>query len=173
MIATANNILSTLTVLGQIGIIALLVSRLTKRDFPGIGFIRSRALFFSFIIALAAALGSLFYSQIAGYEPCALCWYQRIFMFPQVFILGLALIKKDFGVAPYIRTLSTIGAVIAGYQHLLQLGWVPSVVCNAVGGVSCAQRFVMGFGYITLPLMSFTAFLLLIVITSFIKNKSK
>jgi len=92
-------------------------------------------------------------------------------MFPQVFILGLALIKKDFSVAPYIRILSAIGAVIAGYQHLLQLGWMPSVVCNAVGSISCAQRFVMGFGYITLPLMSFTAFIFLIVISYFIQYK--
>ncbi len=169
MITTANNILSTLVVLGQIGILALLVSHLTKKNLPGIGFIKSRALTFSFIVALAAMLGSLFYSEIAGYEPCALCWYQRIFMFPQVFILGWALIKKDFSVAPYIRMLSIMGAVIAGYQHLLQLGWMPSAVCNAVGGVSCAQRFVMGFGYITLPLMSFTAFIFLIVISYFIQ----
>ncbi|MBI2052075.1 MAG: disulfide bond formation protein B [Candidatus Sungbacteria bacterium] len=173
MITVANNILSTLTVLGQIGILVLLTSRLIKKNLPGVEFIKSRTLVFSFIVALAAALGSLFYSQIAGYEPCALCWYQRIFLYPQVFILGLALIKKDFSVAPYIQLLSAIGAIIAGYQHLLQLGWVPSLVCTAVGGVSCAQRFVMGFGYITLPLMSFTAFLLLIIITSFIKNKSK
>ncbi|MFY9493402.1 MAG: disulfide bond formation protein B [Minisyncoccia bacterium] len=162
MIATANNILSALTVLGQLGIIILIISRLAKKD---LSFIKNRSLLFSFIIALSAMLGSLFYSKIAGYQPCELCWYQRIFLYPQVFILGLALIKKDFSVVPYIKFLSVIGAIIAGYHYLLQLGWLPSLVCEAVGySVSCSQRFVMNFGYITLPLMSFTAFVLILLL---------
>ncbi|MEK7609203.1 MAG: disulfide bond formation protein B [Patescibacteria group bacterium] len=167
MISAANNIFFILAVLGQVGIAILIIARLAKKNLP---FIRNRVLLLSFLVALAAVLGSLFYSEVAGYPPCELCWYQRIFMFPQVFILGLALIKKDIAVIPYVKTLSIVGALVAGYQSLLQMNLVPSLLCSATTP-SCAQRFVMGFGYITLPVMSLTAFLLLILILSFRENK--
>jgi len=86
-------------------------------------------------------------------------------MYPQVFLLGLALYKKDLGMAPYSLLLSSVGAVIAFYHYLLQLNIVPSLPCSAVGySVSCSQIFVMNFGYITIPLMAFTAFLLLAIL---------
>ena len=166
MIPAANNIFFTLAVLGQVGIAILIIARLAKKNLP---FIRNRVLLLSFLVALAAVLGSLFYSEVAGYPPCELCWYQRIFMFPQVFILGLALIKKDLSVTPYIKTLAVVGGLIAAYQTLLQMDLVPALLCSAAT-VNCAQRFVMNFGYITLPVMSLTAFLLLIII-SFFENK--
>lgn len=163
MIPVANNTLAALTVLGQILIIALVLALAAKKEFFPVGFIKPRALDFSFLIALAAALGSLFYSNVAGYEPCVLCWYQRIFLYPQVFILGLASIKKDFLAAPYVMLLSAVDAAIAGYQYLLQLNWLPSAVCSAET-IDCARRYVTSFGYITLPLMSFTAFVLIALI---------
>ena len=79
----------------------------------------------------------------------------------------------SFILTPGFEKDTIFGAAIAGYHYLLQLGWLPSLICEAVGySAGCSQRFVMNFGYITLPLMSFTAFLLLIAISSFVKNKS-
>ncbi|OGZ79497.1 MAG: hypothetical protein A2312_00255 [Candidatus Staskawiczbacteria bacterium RIFOXYB2_FULL_32_9] len=130
-----------------------------------VNFFGKYALFFAFVVVLIATLGSLFYSEVAGYEPCKLCWFQRILMYPQVIILGMAFLKKDIGVVSYSIVLSAIGVVIAGYHYLLQIGVASSSVgCSVVGySISCAQRFVMGFGYITIPMMAFTAFLLIIV----------
>lgn len=168
MIGPANYILSVLTILGQIAIIGLIIAHLAKKDLP---FIKSRVLLLSFLTALGAMLGSLFYSKIVGYEPCVLCWYQRIFMFPQVFILGLALIKKDFSVLVYTRILSAVGLIVSGYQSLLQMNLVPDLGgCNAVGATSCAKIYFLTFGYITLPLMGFTAFLLIFLLSLY--NKS-
>ena len=158
--------LSLLVVIGQIVIAFLLVSMFLKKE-PNniINFFSKNALFFSFIITLGATLFSLFYSEIAGYEPCKLCWFQRIFMYPQVIILGMALWKKNREVADYAITLSIIGAIIAGYHYLLGFGLVPNIPCSAISQtVSCSQNFVTNFGYITIPLMSFTGFLLIIVL---------
>lgn len=166
MADTANYILSILTIIAQLAIVFLIWIKLSGKDSSTARFVSQRLLILSFLVALGATLGSLFYSKIIGYEPCVLCWYQRIFMFPQVFILGLALIKKDFSVMPYIKTLSLIGLVIAGYQSLLQMDLVPSIACSA-SAISCAQRYFLTFGYITLPLMGFTAFMLLIMLASF------
>jgi len=163
MVQTANQILSSLTVLGQIIILVLVISFLFREN-KIVGFFSKKAIPFSFVVALIATLGSLFYSEIAGYEPCKLCWFQRIFMYPQVILLGITLWKKNGILVIYNSiSLSVIGAVIAGYHYLLQIGLVPELSCAAVGySVACSQRFVMNFGYITIPMMAFTAFAMII-----------
>jgi len=168
LISTVNQALALLTIAGQIIVAVLIVSFTTKRS-AALNFFTKHALAFSLAVALAATLGSLFYSEIAGYEPCKLCWFQRILMYPQVILLGIAWLKKDNGIVLYGIALSSLGALIAGYQYLLQIGFAPSIGCSAVGySVDCAQRFVMQFGYITIPMMALTAFLLII---GFMANK--
>lgn len=158
--------LSLLTVLGQIIIVVLLISFLLKKTgkhVPLLAFVQKNAILFAFIVAFIATTGSLFYSEIAGYDPCKLCWFQRIFMYPQVLLLGIALLKKDRGIAPYCIVLSVVGTTIAAYHYLLQLGIAPELSCGVVGySVSCAQLFVMHFGYITIPMMALTAFLMIV-----------
>ena len=157
-----NQILLVLTIIGQIIVAVIIVSFATKQD-NILNFFAKHALVFSFTVALVVTLGSLFYSEITGYEPCKLCWFQRILMYPQVILLVLALLKKDNGIVLYSLSLSFIGALIAGYHYLLQFGIAPSIGCSAVGySVDCAKRFIMGFGYITIPMMSLTSFLLII-----------
>lgn len=154
-VSVVNQLLGILTIVGQAAIILA---------WPFRAFISKNALLSAFLVALIATSGSLFYSEIAGYEPCKLCWFQRIFMYPQVILLGLALWKKDYGIKFYGIVLSSIGAVIAGYHYLLQLGVAPALPCAAVGySVACSQRFVLQFGYITIPMMALTAFLLIII----------
>jgi len=155
-----NNTLGILTIIAQIFSILLFVLFFTKKSLPI--FLKNNVLFFAFAVALIATLGSLTYSEIIGYEPCKLCWFQRIFMYPQVILLGMALVKKDYKIASYSIFLSIIGAFIAGYHYLLQIGVAPELPCSAVGySVSCSQRFVMQFGYISLPMMAFSAFILM------------
>ena len=163
MVQTANQILSSLTVLGQIIILVLVISFLFREN-KIVGFFSKKAIPFSFVVALIATLGSLFYSEIAGYEPCKLCWFQRIFMYPQVIILGVAYIKGHKKVADYSIALSIIGGVLATIHYLFQIGILTSSSCGTVGySVSCAEKFVLTYGYITIPMMALTAFGLLIV----------
>ncbi len=160
-----NFILGILSVVAQVGILWLLAVWLFDLKMPRI--IRIHALPLAFTAALIATLGSLTYSEILGYEPCKLCWIQRILMYPQVLILGLALWGRHKGVRALLDSslvLSGVGAVVALYHYLMQLGIVPEGSCAAVGySVSCAKVFVMTFGYITIPLMALSAFLLIIL----------
>lgn len=172
LVNSANQILSVLTVVGQALILVLLALLFWRKKHPIFDFFGKNALLFSFIVALTATLGSLFYSEIAGYEPCKLCWFQRILMYPQVIILGMALYKKHRDIADYGIAISAIGALVAGYHYLLQIGIVPELICSAAGySAACSQRFVMNFGYITIPMMTFTAFLLIIVFLQCLKKK--
>ncbi len=128
---------------------------------PICSFIAKRALPLAFTVALITTICTLFFSDVVGYEPCKLCWIQRIFMYPQVFLLGMALLWKDDGIVKYIILLSGIGAIIALYHYYLQLGGISFLPCSATIGtsLSCTQRFFQTFGYITIPMMSLTAFL--------------
>ena len=164
MVTTINTVLALLTVLGGalflIGTGAIIFRRDLFRRFPA-----RFALPAAFIVALIATAGSLFYSEIAGYTPCELCWFQRILMYPQVILLGVALAVKDQKIMRYILWLSGIGAFIALYHYLIQLGFLPGA-CDVSGySVSCSHRFVLEYGYITIPMMALTAFLLNILLS--------
>lgn len=160
-----NFILGILTVLAQISSVALVYFWVFKKPKALGAFAASHGALLAFVIASVAMLGSLTYSEIIGYEPCKLCWIQRILMYPQVLVLGLVVWGKHKGSHALFDTslgLSLVGALVAGYHYLLQLGVAPALPCSAVGySASCAQRFVMQFGYITIPLMAFSAFVLI------------
>lgn len=166
LVSAVSTILAALTVLGDAAVIAIFAALPFRRRFgrAAIALVGKYALAIGFLAAFIATSGSLFYSEVAGYTPCKLCWLQRIFMYPQVVLLGLALWRRE-RVITVLQTmiLSAIGALIAAYHYYLQLGGNPLVPCGTVGySVSCAQRFVLQFGYITIPMMALTAFLLIL-----------
>lgn len=116
------------------------------------------------IVSILATGGSLFYSEIAGYDPCKLCWLQRIFMYPQVILLAIAYKKSDIGFSTYSLSLSIPGLIIAIYHYVIQFSQSPLVPCSAVGySVSCSDHFTLSYGYITIPMMAATAFVLMII----------
>lgn len=167
MTHTVTVILSALTVLAQILSVILLLSLIGKggKSNPIVGWFGRNGLLFGFIISMIAMLGSLFYSEIASYTPCEMCWYQRILMYPQTLLFLIAMVKKDHGITKYILWLCGLGALVAAYHYLLQLGLAPAP-CSAVGiSTSCSQRFVLQFGYITIPMMAFSAFLFIFMTT--------
>ncbi|MBI2099234.1 disulfide bond formation protein B [Candidatus Uhrbacteria bacterium] len=170
---TTTKILSSLTVAGDILIVAFLVvfiilyfkqdANYFKDGREALRFLGKNAVLFSFLIALASVAGSLYYSEIVGFAPCKLCWIQRIFIYPQVIILGMALRKEDSGVANYSIALSGIGAIFSAYHQYLQFGGHSLFSCSA-NAVSCSQRLTLEFGYVTIPMMMLTAFLLIILL---------
>lgn len=156
--------LSVLTILGQISVVVLAVALLRGSSLRG--WVSTHALTLMLITSLTATLGSLYFSDIALWTPCKLCWYQRIFMYPQVVLLAIALWKRDRGIAPYILALSVIGALIAAFHYSEQVLAVlypavidPNVPCD-ITGESCRSTPFFHFGYITIPTMALTAFVL-------------
>lgn len=173
-----NLTLSALTLAGDISIgifvFMLVLFRNSTYTKHCIGILGRFGLGVAFLVSLMATTSSLLYSEILGYTPCALCWYQRIFMFPQVLMLGFALWKKDRTIADYSILLSIVGAFLAAYHHYVQLGGSSLTPCSAVGYlVSCSERFVLQFGYITIPMMSLTAFSLIILCMVSVKLSKK
>lgn len=143
------------------GIIALFVPGFRASSvFKMIG---SKAILLAFLVSFGATLGSFFFSDYIGFAPCLLCWYQRIAIFPQVVLFAVALYKKDDRVIEYSLVLSIVGSLIAAYHYYGQMFNVNALPC-AAEAVSCAKREFIEFGYITIPIMSLTTLLTLIVL---------
>lgn len=115
-------------------------------------------LYIAWIQSLAAMLGSLFYSEIMHYNPCLLCWYQRILMYPLVILIAVGIIRKDPKLDLYVLPFSITGMLLAFYHILLQKGLLPEAVAPCAIGASCTVKYVGYFGFITIPVMSFAAF---------------
>ncbi len=114
-----------------------------------------------FLVALVSMLGSLYYSDVVGYPPCSLCWYQRIAMYPLVVIMGIAAAKRDTGIRKYVLPLMVIGAILAIYQYII--GYIPDAeILGCSLDVSCTERYIWEFGFVDFPLMSFVGFSLMI-----------
>lgn len=106
-----------------------------------------------------AVLGSLYYSNVIGYPPCPLCWWQRIFMYPLLIISLMAIIKKDKRVTDYLLTLAAMGFLFSLYHYYIEWGGSPLIPCAAEGTTAaCSRRYVFAFNYITIPLMALTTF---------------
>lgn len=114
-----------------------------------------------FLMALAGTAGSLFFGEVLGYPPCVLCWYQRICLYPLVVIFGGAIWSEDRGFSRYSLPLIAAGLSIAVYHNLLYYGVVPDSISPCKQGVSCTEKQVELFGFVTIPLMSLFAFLIL------------
>lgn len=114
--------------------------------------------FAAWLIAALATLGALFMSEIMGFAPCVLCWYQRIFMFPLVFVLALGLFPFDPKVVRYALPLAVVGLLVAVFHLLLIAGYIPESMTPCRQGIPCATVQIEWFGFVTIPLLSALAF---------------
>ena len=124
------------------------------------------SLLFMWVVSLVATLGSLYFSEIRGYIPCTMCWFQRIFMYPIVIITTVAIIQKNAKIAMTTAVFSIIGGCISLYHYGVQKIDFLTESAPACGLVSCTGQYINWLGFITIPFLALTAFIL-IAITSF------
>jgi disulfide bond formation protein DsbB len=118
-------------------------------------------LWLAFVVAAIATGGSLFFSEIAHFVPCELCWYQRICMYPLSILTLFAALLNDHRIARYLLPFPVIGAAISSYHLLVENGVVEQTqacLISAPGG--CATKWINEFGYVTIPTLALTAFAL-------------
>ncbi|MCA9392272.1 disulfide bond formation protein B [candidate division WWE3 bacterium] len=116
------------------------------------------------IIALTSTLGSLYFSELQGFAPCLLCWYQRIFMYPLVFIILISIMTKDRKASRYILPLVGFGGIIAALHVYIQT-FPTSVISCTFNDVSCSDNYFTYFGFITIPVMSLVSFVVIGLLT--------
>src|SRR3954452_7905929 len=116
-------------------------------------------LWIAWVIALTAMLGSLYFSEIAHFEPCRLCWFQRVCMYPlAVLLFGMALRRDARNALLYAMPMAVIGAGVSIYQEYI-IYHPEAETAGCKQGVSCAVVWIEKFGYIQIPTLALTAFL--------------
>ena len=133
---------------------------------------RSSLPYLAWGMALIATTGSLFFSEVMRLPPCTLCWYQRIAMYPLVLILGIGIATTDPRARLYALPLAVTGWVIAAHHNLLYYKIIPEGFTTCTSGVSCTSRQLEWLGFITIPLLSLTAFTLILVLLALYKYQS-
>jgi disulfide bond formation protein DsbB len=118
----------------------------------------------AFVVAATATLGSLYFSDVANFVPCRLCWFQRVAMYPLSVILLVGAIRREVAVRWYAGPLALIGLVVASYHTLIE--WRPELdsgACEAFGP-SCTDVWFREFGFVSLATMSLVGFLTILLL---------
>jgi len=160
-------VLSVLGVVGQVlvgllilvGLAALLGMRAPLRALRSA--VWGYELWAAFLVAAIATGGSLFFSEIAGFVPCELCWFQRICMYPLSLLTLFIAAHGDHRVARYLLPFPIIGAGVSIY-HLLVENHVVATPLACQIGAGCTVKWINEFGYMTIPTLALTGFALLI-----------
>ncbi|BCA79623.1 disulfide bond formation protein B [Desulfuromonas sp. AOP6] len=130
-------------------------------------------LFLCWLLVSVSATISIFFSSVLEYEPCVLCWYQRIFLFPLIFIFATGLFPTfDKSVIKYALPLTIAGGLIALYHTLLYAGIIPENIQPCSKGVSCTEKYIELFGFVSIPMMSFFAFSTLVTLLIVLKRRT-
>ena len=175
LLADLNSLLGMGTLALQIGTALLFAIYFFPKQIPGADAVGRFLGTWGILIALAAAsAGSAFaviHSSLYGLEPCPLCYWQRIFLFPQIVLFVMVLWKREYRatVIDASIVLSSIGGAIAIYHHILQMFPGSGIPCPATGP-SCSQILFLEMGYITYPMMALTLFVSLSVLMLFVRK---
>ncbi|WP_412473273.1 disulfide oxidoreductase [Halobacteriovorax sp. YZS-1-1] len=132
----------------------------------------SNLIFISWIVAMIATVGSLFFSVIMEFTPCSLCWYQRVAMYPLAIIFLFGVYDEEHYCMKTSIPFTVIGWAIAVYHNLLQWEIIPESASPCLNGVPCSAKWINWFGFISIPFLSLMAFtILLITLVIYYKNK--
>jgi disulfide bond formation protein DsbB len=161
-------VIDTIVVLGvagqALGAMLLLAALLRLAGIPGpLAVLRSTIwgyeLWLAFAVSAVATAGSLFFSEVANFVPCELCWFQRVFMYPLAVTTVVAAAFNDHRAARYLLPLPVLGAGVSAYHLLVENGIVEQTracLVSAPGG--CATKWIDELGYVTIPTLALTAF---------------
>lgn len=134
----------------------------TERDgtLPSEGLLERHGSQLALMAAWTAMLGSLYFSELMHFEPCRLCWFQRILMYPIALVGLVGILRADRGASLYVLPLSVLGMLVSGYHVLLQNGFFSeSKAC--LRGVPCSARYINWAGFVTIPVLALAAFLII------------
>lgn len=169
MTAESINVINTIFALGtlifQAFSVFLIIGLISKDRGPAFQWVAKNALILILLVSIGGVFGSLIYQYVVGFAPCVLCWYQRIVLYPIAIISVAAIVKKHahFHALSYSMVMAVIGFVLSLWHNIEKAIGKDLLACET-SGPSCLQIFVKKFGFIDIPVMSLTFFVLIILI---------
>jgi disulfide bond formation protein DsbB len=162
---TVTFLFALLAVVAQVGAVAVVVAAVTGRTRPLRARVGRYTLGAAAGVALTATLGSLYLSEVAEFPPCRLCWFQRIAMYPLVPLLGLAAVRRDQGIRLYGLVIAGLGVPISIWHLFVER--FPNLEGSSCDPLNpCSIIWVERFGYLTIPAMALSGFVLVIALLS-------
>src|SRR4051794_4897515 len=167
-VEAAEVFFSVLALIAGAGAVLLAAARIVARRSDAVAgsvaAVDDAALWLGFLVAGTATAGSLYFSEVANFVPCTLCWYQRIAMYPLAPIMLVAAIRRDRGVRWYAGPLAAAGALISTYHYLVER--FPSLEGSGVCAVStpCTVPWFTELGFVTLAFMALCGFVAILVL---------
>lgn len=134
---------------------------------------QEKALLVIWVISLIATAGSLYFSEVRGYIPCDLCWMQRIFMYPILIMTTIAYLQHNAKIALTTAVFSVIGGCISIYHYGLQKLTFLQENAPACTSGSCIGQYINWFGFITIPFLALTAFIIIAIASFYLLKASK
>lgn len=133
-----------------------------------------------FVQACCAMLGSLYFSNFGDplqwlfsgtwFEPCHLCRWARILMYPLVWISGYGLLRRNTDIIKLILPVSIAGMILTWYHYTIQyINSLNMFSCNPSNPCTLIDWKV--FDYITIPWLARIAFTVITVCASIILYK--
>lgn len=162
--------LALLAVLAEVATVGLIAALVVHALRPEAGWsadllddVRPVALVIAAVVAIVSTLGSLYFSEVANFPPCRLCWYQRIAMYPLAVILSIAAWRRDRAVRWYALPLAVAGGLVSVYHMLVER--YPSLESGSCDPANpCSIIWVERLGYLTIPTMALSGFALIAVL---------
>ncbi len=164
LLAVAALVIGSLTLIaGLIGAAAPLAGPIRRAWETIVVSVGGRARWLAWSLAVAATLGSLYFSEIADFVPCTYCWYQRIAMYPLALLIGVAAFSRDRAATSYLLPLAGIGGAISAYHYLIQQ--FPDLSTGAcTSATPCTAAYVWEFDFVSIPLMAMVAFATIVLL---------
>jgi disulfide bond formation protein DsbB len=166
-----STLVALLALVALVAAVGLLGYRLIRGP-QAAGILGDKAIWLAWLVALVATVGSLIYSEVIHFEPCRLCWFQRIAMYPMAIILLVGGIRREAQVKLYVLPFALVGLGISVYHYLIQ------TFPNLEGGSCdpdnpCSNIFVSVFGFMTIPFMAGAGFIVIAVLLGlYVNNKA-
>lgn len=136
-------------------------------------FLETYAYHITLVVATISLIGSLYFSNVLGYPPCELCWWQRIAIYPLVPLMIVAIRRNDTNGWRYGLPLIAIGWIISLYHNLLYYEVLPQSIKPCQAGISCTAKYIEWFGFLTIPLLAFIALTLMLIALGCYANAQK
>ncbi len=156
-LTAAERFFSLLALLAAGGAVSLVALRLVPAGRPVLDVIGHVAPRLAWLVTATAMFGSLYFSESQKFEPCKLCWYQRIAMFSLVVVLLVGNLRRDRNLAWYAVPLAGIGIVISIYHYLVE--WYPQLETGSCSLTApCSAVYFREFGFISLSFMAMCGF---------------
>ena len=161
---------SVLALVAATGAVLIVVARLLASRVPIAGRLGAQVVArrapLTLAVGVVSTFGSLYFSEVADYVPCRLCWFQRIAMYPIALVALVALVRRDRGARWYLVPMAAIGAAISTYHYLIERGVVADSESCALFGPSCADVWFTEFGFVTLAFMALAGFAAVVVLNT-------